>query len=299
MDAALGRRSVLRRDLRSPPSTTLPSGRRLASAAPNESYDMPLISPIALRQHADRFLGILNPRSRARSARPSSRRPWSKRRRLITWATVAAVLAAPLVVEAIARALIDSRIHSAASEQMTGDISVGLSDKPAILQIAQGEMPYVDISSDDTQLNQIPDVQVNVHLDDVRLSKPATVQRTQANVVVPSASIASAASNGGLMRISAVQPDPSTHSLLLQVDRGLANVTVQPSIANGRVVFKVSAAQLLGQPAPASVVQQISDSLASRSSTKAYPLSLKATSVSVTDSGVQIALSSNSPATIA
>ncbi|MFF4585803.1 DUF2993 domain-containing protein [Streptomyces sp. NPDC001388] len=206
---------------------------------------------------------------------------------------LAVLLLAATVAEVAARGLLRGRMATAADRVLGDGSDVHVDGGPALLDLFDRHIDAVTVSSDHATVGRIPDVSVRARLDDIRLTGNAsgTVARTQADVEIPAASLQSlAAGSGGRLPVSAVRLDDAADTLTLVLGRGgLGEATLRPQLQNGRVTLHLEDAEILGSPAPAGFVDRIQDGLSDRAGLD-YPLGLKATSLDVTDTGLDVAL---------
>jgi hypothetical protein len=108
---------------------------------------------------------------------------------------------------------------------------------------------------------------------------------------VPAVSLQSLATTpNGRLPVSGVRLDAQADTLTLVIGQGgLGEATLKPELRNGHLSLRLEDAEILGKPAPAALVDRIQHDLADRTDI-AYPLGLKATSVDVTETGLDVTL---------
>ncbi|MFI9648257.1 LmeA family phospholipid-binding protein [Streptomyces sp. NPDC052040] len=224
----------------------------------------------------------------ARTGRPLLRRP----RAVAALALTALVLTAA-GAELTARIVLHDRLAAAAGRALGSGTDIHTGGGPALLALGEGHLDTVTLHNGHARLGNLPDVSVRARLDDVHLTgrHSATVARTEAEVVVPGASLEElAAASGRRIPVTGVRLDPRAGTVVLALGQGgLARATLRPRLEDGRVTFAVESAELLGSPAPAALLDRIRTTLSDRPRT-AYPLGLKATALHITDSGLRVTL---------
>uniref|UniRef100_A0AAU2AG31 DUF2993 domain-containing protein n=1 Tax=Streptomyces sp. NBC_00093 TaxID=2975649 RepID=A0AAU2AG31_9ACTN len=98
------------------------------------------------------------------------------------------------------------------------------------------------------------------------------------------------AGSGGRLPVSAVRLHDAADTLTLVLGQGgLGEATLRPQLQNGRPTLHLEDAEILGSPAPAGLVDRFQDCLSDRAGVD-HPLGLKATSLDVTDTGLDVTL---------
>lgn len=223
---------------------------------------------------------------------------------VIALACVGVLVALPVGGELLARSELEHRIRVAmASRVSDGDLDIGLASRPALLQLADKRLPFVEVDAAHAHLGQVPDAAFHARLEDVRLTGgaegPAEVGSARVTVLVPSSAVAEMAGGSGSLPVAGVRTDPGDGTLTLLIGQGgLGSVTVRPGTDGGRVAMTVTAVEVLGRPAPEAVTERIRDSVALRADPEDYPLGLRATSVRVEDDGIHVRLETDGPATL-
>jgi hypothetical protein len=229
--------------------------------------------------------------------------PWLRaaaRRRRAAVLTVCVVLAiAACGGELAARRLIRDRIVVSA-RALGGDLTVGEGGDLALWDLVDQNIPRLDLSSDDATLGPLSHVAVRASLDDVRLggAKP-TVHSTQAQVTVPTASIAAVIRSAApSVSVSSVTGDPSAGTLVVAVGPGgVGLLTLRPQVEDGRFSLTVAGLTVLGRPVPTSDLggtglggSGLGGTGVGAGPQQAYPLGLHATAVTVQSDALRITL---------
>ncbi|MFI1439191.1 DUF2993 domain-containing protein [Streptomyces fructofermentans] len=211
-------------------------------------------------------------------------------------AVLAGLLFLGTAAELVARGLLNGRLAAAAERTLGEGSRVRIEGGPAVLDLFDRHLDALTFSSEHAALGPLTDVSVKARLDDVRLtgSPNGTVARTRVDVRVPAESLRTLlAASSERLPVSAVRLDGEAGTLTLSLgQRGLGEVTLRPRLKDGRVTMTLEHAEVLGGPAPARLVEQVEKGLSERSRSAAdYPLDMRATSVEVTDSGLDVKLS--------
>ncbi|MFJ3310001.1 DUF2993 domain-containing protein [Streptomyces sp. NPDC086549] len=217
------------------------------------------------------------------------------RRRLArrTSVVLLALLLTGTAAEAGARSLLHHRLATAVGRALGKDSQVHADGGPALLLLFERHLDSVTIRSDHADLGRFSDVSVRARLDDVRLTgdHSGTVAHTHADVAVPASSVQGlAATAEGRFPVTDVRLDAGAGTVTLLLGQGgLGRATLRPELREGRVKLEVEDVEVLGAPAPAAVVDRLRNRLSARTGA-AYPLGLRATSLDVTDTGVDVTL---------
>ncbi|MFI6492973.1 DUF2993 domain-containing protein [Streptomyces sp. NPDC050564] len=226
-----------------------------------------------------------------------------RRRTWIALATAGVLVAVPVGAELLARSVLQDRIRTAASRALDGDLDIGLASRPALLQLADKRLPFVEVDSAHAQFGRVLDAQVHAQLDDVRLigGDPgrATVAAARVAVLIPPSAVARMMGDFGGMPVTGVRTDPRADTLTLVVGRaGLGTVTLRPEIKDGRVRTTVIAVEIMGRTAPDAMTDRMRAAVEGRAKERDYPLGLEATSARVEGDGIHVRLGTDSPATL-
>ncbi|TQK50384.1 DUF2993 family protein [Streptomyces sp. SLBN-118] len=226
-----------------------------------------------------------------------------RRRTWIALAVAGVLVAVPVCGELLARSVLEGRIEAAAARALDGEVDIDLASRPALLQLGDRHLPFVELDGDHVRLGRVPDAEVHARLDDVRFAggapDGATVGSARATVVIPVSAVAQMAGDLGGMPVTEVRTDPGTDTLTLVVGRaGIGSLTLRPRIRDGRVEMTVASAAIMGRPAPDRMTDRIGDSLARRDEGRDYPLGLEATSLEVRADGIQVHLTAGSPSVL-
>ncbi|MEU9162844.1 LmeA family phospholipid-binding protein [Streptomyces sp. NPDC048424] len=217
------------------------------------------------------------------------------RRHLVLTITTTAVLLSAVAAgaaEFTARAVIRNHVTQAAPG-LGGDVAVGVADDWALWDLARGNIPRLDISSDDARVGRLPQVRVRARLDDVRLGDGGTVGGTHAEVTASTQSLAAAIRTAvPAVPVSAVTTDPARGTVLASVGPGGAGqLTLRPVLADGKVTLAVDGLTVFGHSVPTGQFGMGEGALGPEADApEKYPLGLKATSVRVQADGLHVAL---------
>ena len=201
---------------------------------------------------------------------------------LVVLVLVAALLGGELYV----RQQIKSCLAGQLENELGSEVEVGLGWKP-IKQVSS-----VTLDSNDARFGPAVDMTVSAEVEDVDLEQSAesggTIGSSNADIAWSTEGIAATLQSqgiGGL--VSDVTSDASTGTLSFAIG-GLAQLTVEPTVAGDRVDVRTVDASILGLGIPTDLVDSIvgilSDSL------QQYPLDMTPTSLTVTDTGIELQL---------
>jgi hypothetical protein len=213
----------------------------------------------------------------------------------ITGAVVLATLFAAGVGELVAGHMIQDRIEHAAPS-LGGDLSVSESGS-ALWDVMNKDIRQIQISSDDATFGQVSGVSVQAQLNDVRLGGHAKVASSSAEITVPTQSIADAVqAKVSRTQVSSVTTDPSSGTITVALGPGgVGQLTLKPELTNGQVSMSATGLTVMGRSLPLSALGQAGSGLGqAQAAGHAYPLGLKATSLTVGTNGLQVALSGGS-----
>ena len=219
-----------------------------------------------------------------------------KRTRLVTIAVVlvAALVAVLVGAEVYVRNRATTCLAQSFESELGTGVDVDLSWKPVLLQLADRQVPSVTLDSDDTAFGPAKEMQVHAVVRNVDLRDIAegagTVGSSSAEVNWPTSGILATVQSqsvGALISNVTANPDAGTLTFVVGGD-GLAELTVRPTVADGKVAVQTVDASVLGFGLPNSLVDGIVESLTA--GLQQYPLGMTATSVSVTDSGIRLDL---------
>lgn len=210
-------------------------------------------------------------------------------------AVVLLAMTASVAGELVAQNVIRDKI--AGKMPSLGAVSVSENGSLALWDVVNKRIPELDISSNDATLGQFTQVSVNAQLHGVTLGAVPTVTSTHAEITVPLQSIAAAIqSKASSMTVSSLTTDPAAGTVNAAIGPGgIAQLTLKPALTNGQVTFSATSLTVMGRPLPLSALGQAGSGLGSGSVTgsgtqQPYPLGLKATSLTVGSTGVQVTL---------
>ena len=235
-------------------------------------------------------------KNRQRTTRP---RPTTRIRGLIRGHRVLAALTAVLLVvvlaavtgELVAEHMIRDKI--AGKVPSLGNVSVSENGSLALWDVLHKHIPELDITSSDATIGQLTQVGVSAQLDDVALGATPTVTSVHAEINVPTQSIADAIqAKAPSVKVSGVTTDPAAGTVTAAIGPGgIGQLTLKPALTDGKVTFSTTSLTIMGAPVPLSMLGQAGSGLGSGPGTQqAYPLGLKANSLTVGSTGVQVTL---------
>ncbi|MFJ8005219.1 LmeA family phospholipid-binding protein [Streptomyces fagopyri] len=227
-----------------------------------------------------------------------------RRRAVIALTCAAALVALPVGGELLARAELRHRIRTAVASRLPdADLRIGLSSRPALLQLVDRRLPFVEVDSAHARIGRIPDASFHARLEGVRLTgdaeKRAEVASARVTVLIPPSAVAGLAGDSGGLPVTGVRTDPRRDTLTLLIGQGgLGSVTVRPETAGGRVGMTVTSVEIMGRAAPDAMARRIRDAVARRADPADYPLGLRATSARVEEDGIHVRLATDGPTTL-
>jgi hypothetical protein len=216
------------------------------------------------------------------------------RHRIVSIAALLALVAGTAAGfgELAAGHMIRDRIAQAAPN-LGSDLAVNESGS-ALWDMANKHVAHLDVSSDDATVGKLTQVSVQAKLNDVRLADHATVASTTAEVDVPTQSIAAAVqAEITWTTVSSVTTDPSSGTIVVDLGPGgLAQLTLKPELTHGRVTVSATSLNVLGRAVPPSAMggETGSDMSSALGTAQAYPLGLKATSLTVEPDSLRVSL---------
>ncbi|MCZ4274915.1 MAG: DUF2993 domain-containing protein [Rhodococcus sp. (in: high G+C Gram-positive bacteria)] len=207
---------------------------------------------------------------------------------LVVLVLVAALLGGELYV----RQQIKSCLAGQLENELGSEVEVGLGWKPILISLVDKQVSSVTLDSNDARFGPAVDMTVSAEVEDVDLEQSAesggTIGSSNADIAWSTEGIAATLQSqgiGGL--VSDVTSDASTGTLSFAIG-GLAQLTVEPTVAGDRVDVRTVDASILGLGIPTDLVDSIvgilSDSL------QQYPLDMTPTSLTVTDTGIELQL---------
>jgi hypothetical protein len=228
------------------------------------------------------------------------KRPPSKIRAALRRHRAAAIAASVALVAVVAagageftaRNIIQNRIANAAPAAL-GSMTVNESGL-ALWDVMNKHIPTLDISSSNAHLGPLSQVSVQAQLDNVRLGGKATMSGAHAVFTVPALSIGVAVQAAvGSVPVTSVTTDPASGTIAVALGPGgIGQLTLHPVITGGKLSLPVAGLTVFGRSVPPSRLGKAGRGLGSASGVqRAYPLSLKATSLHVLPYGLQVTLS--------
>lgn len=169
-------------------------------------------------------------------------------------------------------------------------VSVSFGARPFLLQVAQQKYDNITVTTAGNNVGIAKNMKAQIVMKDVQIKQTSTSTGTMGSLEATlnwptdgiKATIASAIPLlGGF--VSDVTTDPSAGTI--ELDAGLANVVVKPTVSDGAVELKVVQLGGLGFMLPHETIQPALDAFAAQVS-KNYPMGIHADSLQVTDKGI-------------
>ena len=211
---------------------------------------------------------------------------------MIAVLVVLVLVAALLGGELYLRQQIKSCLAGQLETEIGSQVEVGLGWKPILISLVDKQVSSVTLDSDDARFGPAQGMTVHAEANDVNLAQTAdsngTIGSSSADISWSTDGIASTLQSQGIgALVSGVTADQSAGTLSFAVG-GLAQLTVKPTVADGRVDVATVDASILGLGIPTDLVDSIvgvlSDSL------QQYPLDMTPTALTVTDAGIDLTL---------
>ncbi|MBY4227931.1 DUF2993 domain-containing protein [Rhodococcus fascians] len=211
---------------------------------------------------------------------------------LIAVSVVVVLLVAVIGGELFVRQQIKSCLAGQLESELGSQVEVGLGFKPVLLSLVDKKVSSVTVDSDDARFGPAEGMVVHAEANDLNLTQSAdsggTIGSSSADISWSTDGITRTLQSQGIGAIvSGVTSDASAGTLEFAVG-ALAKLTVKPQVTGGKVDVQTIDASILGLGIPTdlvdSVVGVLTDSL------QAYPLDMAPTSLTVTDSGIELAL---------
>ncbi len=211
---------------------------------------------------------------------------------MIAVLVVLVLVAALLGGELYFRQQIKSCLAGQLQSELGSEVEVGLGYKPILLSLVDKQVSSVTLDSNDARFGPAIDMTVSAEVQDVDLEQTAdsggTIGSSNADIAWSTEGIAATLQSQGIgALVSNVTSDASAGTLSFAVG-GLAELTVEPTVAGDRVDVQTVNASILGLGIPTDLVDSIvgvlSDSL------QQYPLGMTPTNLTVTDSGIELTL---------
>ncbi|WP_072804337.1 LmeA family phospholipid-binding protein [Rhodococcoides yunnanense] len=211
---------------------------------------------------------------------------------LIAVVVVLVLVAALLGGELFFRQQIKSCLAGQLESEIGSSVDVGLGWKPILISLVDKQVSSVTVDSSDARFGPAEGMVVHAEVKDVNLEQTAdsngTIGSSSADISWSTDGIAATLQSQGIgALVSGVTASQSAGTLSFSVG-GIAQLTVKPSISGDRVDVQTVDASILGLGIPTDLVDSIVGVLTD--SLQQYPLDMKPTSLTVTDSGIELAL---------
>ncbi|MGL4305535.1 MAG: LmeA family phospholipid-binding protein [Mycobacteriaceae bacterium] len=221
----------------------------------------------------------------------------SRKRTIVLSAIIASAVLVAAVIggELYARNKFASELQASLQCDLKTDADISLSAKPALLQWIDGKVPSLSIHTNGDRLGDAMGMQVDATLTNIVLNDTATsvgtIGQMDAEVNWTTEGITQTLQQSALgSLVTSVALNERSQQIVVQVIGGIASITMQPKITGNVISMEASNAELLGFGLPTSLVQDLIDLLTTNLQT--YPLGLVPHSVSITDNGIAVSLSS-------
>ncbi len=232
----------------------------------------------------------------------TSRASGTGRSRLTALLVVLAVAAATLLAvgiggELYVRNSVSKCIAEAVEEEAGGPVSVGFGPAPILLSAFTHRVGRVDVDSEAMDLRspggtELRGIALDARISDISLprdGRDGAAESSSAKVTWPAEAMLR--SLQGLpfgFAVTDLTADAGQDRITVEFLSGVGTLVLTPRIEGGAVTMEVVEASALGLGLPSDFAQQIIDRLAEDLAD--YPLDLRPTEVSVSDSGLHISL---------
>lgn len=211
---------------------------------------------------------------------------------MIAVLVVLVLVAALLGGELYFRQQIKSCLAGQLESELGSEVEVGLGYKPILLSLIDKQVSSVTLDSSDARFGPAVDMTVHAEVEDVDLEQSAdsngTIGSSNADIAWSTDGIAATLQSQGIgALVSGVTSDAAAGTLKFAVG-GLAELTVKPTVVGDRVDVQTVDASVLGFGIPTDLVDSIVGVLTD--SLQQYPLGMTPTSLTVTDSGIELTL---------
>lgn len=211
---------------------------------------------------------------------------------LIAVSLVVVLLAALIGGELFVRQQVKSCLAGQLESELGSRVEVGLGFKPVLLSLVDKKVSSVTVDSADARFGPAEGMVVSAEANDLDLTQTAdsggTIGSSSADISWSTDGILRTLQSQGIGAIvSDVTADPNAGTLSFAVG-GLANLTVQPTANGNQVSVQTVDASILGLGIPTDLVDSIVGILTD--SLQVYPLDMVPTSLTVTDSGLELTL---------
>ncbi|OIK00189.1 hypothetical protein BIV23_26945 [Streptomyces monashensis] len=193
------------------------------------------------------------------------------------------------MAELVCRNRIGERFATEAGKRLGRTPSVDLGATPALLQLARGSFPDVELTADGVTVRRMSGLGIDAHLHQVRRGgHTVTVRSTTVDVDVPAASLA----DGSLQGLGGeVVPSPETGQLIVRLGRaGALTVPVTPALHGDTIRAVPGRPAFNGAPLPGALSHKVTDMAERSVELTDLPLALEPRRLAVTDDGLRLTL---------
>lgn len=211
---------------------------------------------------------------------------------LIAVGIVVLLLVALVGGELFVRQQVKSCVAGQLESEIGSKVEVGLGWKPVLLSLVDKKVSSVTVDSNDARFGPAEGMTVHAEANDLNLTQNAesggTIGSSSADIDWSTDGIAKTLQTQGIgALVTGVTADGSAGTLQFAIG-GLAQLTVKPQVSGNKVDVQTLDASILGLGIPTDLVDSIVSVLTD--SLQVYPLDMAPTSLTVTDSGIELTL---------
>ncbi len=217
----------------------------------------------------------------------------AQRHRRIKWTflTVASLLVVLLAANYAMGDVIRSKIASVAQHRLHTYVNASIGGAPALEDAITKHIPSVRIDAPDASICSLSGVNISANLNDLsKQHSQISVSSSDAQVTIDASALTSAIARK--LPSATVRPDPADDTIDLNAGPGgVVGIDIRPTLQNQTLSFKVAGLTILGRAAPSSITSRLQQRVHFTRTLKKAPLNLTPKSVSVTENGINVALS--------
>jgi len=213
------------------------------------------------------------------------------------WAVgiAAALLLALFVANLALGSFLRDRIGDSIGKRLDGPVEVEIGSRPALLQLADGQLGEVEVRAPDASTCRYSSLDVEARLRDVSLGSPASFSSAAVTIGIGPEAMEELVARRGNGRaaglLSGVAPNPAAGTVELAAGPGgLIHVALRPTLEGETIGMEVVGATALGQSLPPALLARLRDRLDFSRTLSQLPLGLEPSSVRVGEEGIVVEL---------
>lgn len=211
------------------------------------------------------------------------RRPW-----LVGLVVTLVLVALVAGGEFFARRQLRSTVSDAMANGLhTSSVDVGIGTSPALLDLSRGRIDQVSLKAQQATVCQVRDVSLDAKVQDVSTARSGgRIGESTLTLTLSERALNDLLATSKSAKDVTATVEPSSGSVRLVGLGGLAQVQARPSLTGGKLGFTVVSAQFAGHDVQPARAQKLLGG-GSGTALQQMPLGLRATSVHVTDAGLE------------